>query len=983
MAGEGTDVGRIIGYLLLDRSDWDQGLDAAGRKADELGRKSPKIRIDTNAPEAIAALLGVEAAEKRVGDGASQAKPFVMNLWAALAAAAPAAIPIAGVLGGALIGLLPVLAVVGLGIAGISNQLKAGAQQGTQFAADVASLKGELTTLERTAAGGLLSGLNQAMASSGPLFKTFNGDIGVMSGQLGHIVGSAAPALLAIFTQLNPLFVTFGNLLVRGAGELEHWATSTNGIHSFVAYVQTELPQVMQFLGNLVVLIGHIVQAAAPMGGVMLTGFGTLVRLLDELPISVLQVMVPLLVAGYTALKAYQGIDAIVNGVTSSVTKMTNALGLTGPKAAAAAAATKAALLEEQSAFATNAASIAITESNKAEDVARSSAAIAASLAGTGSILEAESAAAAEAAAEYSAAMATEAEAAFTTAAEISVAAAAASESVNKAGTAARAGWASMLGPIGAVAIGLSILVSAFGSHSAAAQKATQSTNDYSQALQQNANVLADVNVAETAKQLQQSKSFNVADQLNQQNAGLSLSYGDLILAVNGTQDQYQSLITTLHSVADANIAAEGAGAASRAGEGANVTAYNATGRAALGLIGTVTNLRNNLSAAEKQQAALAQAQKDAQVAIDGGTTAVADQAKQYGVTADAYLTAQQAAQKNTAQTSAQTQAFQLENNAIGLVQNALNGLAGVNASVLGAQTSLASATNSAITSFQQNGAAVKGNTASAVANQQALQGNYQAATQLAEAIGKQTGSSAAATKSMVDSKKALEDQLAAQGKLTPAVQAYIDKLYDLKDLKVPPTQIDVDKATADAKIAAFQKEIANLHGKTITISADNSNALNAIVQVGNAIYRLTNQGAEVDIKGSAGVTTRAKAYGGTIPGAAFGATVGGIGGDRSDNQLWRLSPKEEVTPMPWAEKYRPALKAIGSGRFDQYMAAHAPASGGGGVSSAQIAAVASAAAKAAAAEVMAGLPAIVLQADKKELARTVDRGNRLLGVGR
>lgn len=980
MPGEGTDVGRIIGYLLLDRSDWDRGLDAAGRKADELGRKSPKIRIDTNAPEAIAALLGVEAAEKRVGDGASQAKPFVINLWAALAALAPAAIPIAAVLGGAMLGLLPVLATVLLGVKGIGNQMKASAQQGTQFAADVNTLKGELTTLERSAAGGLMSGIDTALRSSGPLFKVLNGDISVMSGQLGHIVGSAAPALVSIFTQLNPLFVTFGNLVARGAGQLEHWAQSGNGMRGFVSYVQATLPQVMQFLGNLVTLIAHVVQAEAPMGGVMLTGIGTLVRLLDEMPISVLQILVPLLVAGYTALKSYQAITAIVNGVTGAVTKMTDALGLTGPKAMLAAAQTKAAMLEEQSAFASEAAAVAAAESEKAAAVAESSAAIAASLAGSGSILEAQAAGASTAAAEYAAAMATEAEASATTAAEIAAAAAAASESVNKAGVAARAGWASMLGPIGAVAVGLAILVSAFGSHSAAAQKAKQSTDDYSQSLQQNANVLADVNVAETAKQLQQSKSFDVADQLNAQNGQLSLSYGQLILAVNGTNDQYQQTIDVLNDVALANSHLEVIGARGRRGVQDTKVVYDEQGTAALKLVGRITDLRNHLSDAQKQQLALDQAQHDAQVAIDGGSTAVANQAKQYGTTADAYLTAQQAAQKNTTQTQAQTIAFQLENNVIGLVQQALQGLAGNNASVLSAQTGLASANIQVATSFQQNGAAITGNSAATVANQQALQGNYQAAVQLSEAIGKQTNSSTAATKSMADSKKALEDELRAQHQLTPAVQAYLDKLYDLKDLKVPPTTLDVDKAAADAKVAAFQKTVLGLKGKVVTITANTADALSAIVQVGNAIYRLNNGQASVSVKGSAGVLSTATAYGGTIPGASGGMTVGGFGGPKSDNVLTFLSPGEEVIQNPWADKYRPALKAMNSGRFNEYMAARTPAGQGGGtVSPAQIAEIA----HAAAAAVMANMPPTVLRTTDQVIANSADRGGRILARGR
>lgn len=63
-----ASVGGIVAYLRLDRSEWDAELAAAGRRADELGRHSPDIRIRTNAPSAIAQLASVAAAVRRLQD---------------------------------------------------------------------------------------------------------------------------------------------------------------------------------------------------------------------------------------------------------------------------------------------------------------------------------------------------------------------------------------------------------------------------------------------------------------------------------------------------------------------------------------------------------------------------------------------------------------------------------------------------------------------------------------------------------------------------------------------------------------------------------------------------------------------------------------------------------------------------------------------------------------------------------------------------
>jgi hypothetical protein len=201
--------------------------------------------------------------------------------------------------------------------------------------------------------------------------------------------------------------------------------------------------------------------------------------------------------------------------------------------------------------------------------------------------------------------------------------------------------------------------------------------------------------------------------------------------------------------------------------------------------------------------------------------------------------------------------------------------LNGVSLDVYSAQTSLASANNSLKDSFAQNGLAIDGSTKAAVANQQALQAQVQAAQRVAEAIGQQTGSSEKAVQSYKDSKKALEDELRAQHELTPAIQDYIDKLYDIANLKVPPTKLDVDAKQALELLTKLKALLDNLR-KPVSISV-----------------------------------TDAPTIGHGLQAFAGGGTVRGPGSSKSDSVLIQASDGEEVTPEPQATKYRAFLKAI------------------------------------------------------------------------
>lgn len=160
---------------------------------------------------------------------------------------------------------------------------------------------------------------------------------------------------------------------------------------------------------------------------------------------------------------------------------------------------------------------------------------------------------------------------------------------------------------------------------------------------------------------------------------------------------------------------------------------------------------------------------------------------------------------------------MQLEGDAAGLLKQQLDILNGKSLNLSQAQTTAASATLGLTKSFKDNGMSLALNTTQGVENRQAIERKVAADQALAEATAKATGSTEKGTASLKNSKTALEDTLRSQGKLTPAVQAYIDKLYAVKDVKVPPTKLEVETKTALEQIKAFQKAIDDLHGKSVT----------------------------------------------------------------------------------------------------------------------------------------------------------------------
>ncbi len=435
----------------------------------------------------------------------------------------------------------------------------------------------------------------------------------------------------------------------------------------------------------------------------------------------------------------------------------------------------------------------------------------------------------------------------------------------------------------GGIAAVLSIGILVYSAFAEQQRQNTQAANDYADALRLSKGAIDDSIRATTAKNLADKGALDQANRL-----GISLS--DVTDAAMGNA----AAMERVKAVTDAatNISAPQASAAQQklAGDANDLNA-------------TLEAQRQALERGIQSQKDYAAATTSTTAATDPQTLAMAALAAKIGTTSAALVTAT-AGQQTTAKAAADAAAkMYVENDAAGILKGSLDALNGKGLSLMQAQTASAAATNSATDSLKKNKDAIDGTSDAAIANQRALQAKAQASQAEAEAVGKATGSSEAAVKAYGDSKTALEASLKVQGLLTPAVQAYIDKLYDLSNLKVPPTKLDVDKAQADADIAALKAQIASIAAQPITLqfTANYSPAVAAALGASRAALTLSH------MPGHAG--------GGLVTGPGSGTSDSILGVTPGGAPITRVSAGEYIVNAAATARNKALLDAINSGQ--------------------------------------------------------------------
>jgi hypothetical protein len=773
--------------------EWRVGFDRAA------GRTTATVKVNADTAKARAEIAALSRdSSKSMGESAGQAN----LLRDAIIALGPAAIPAGAVMAGAFAGAIPAALTLALGIKGIADEMKSGALVGTNYGRDIALLQGEFGRLKSIAAGGLLSGLDRAMQQSGPLFRTLNGDIRGFSAQIGGIVAHIAPALVSILHDLNPLFVTFGNELTKGAATLEHFATSGTGLQSFVAYVQAELPTVEHTLGELIRLVVRLGEGLAPLGHVALSTLGVLASALNAIPVDVLSKLETTAVAAYAAFRTYGLISGIVRSVSGAVEGM-------AAKQAAAAAVTQAALLGQQAAEAESVAAFATAEAAKANAAAEAAVEIAAAMEGTGSVLAATATAAAEDAIVFAAAMQAEADAAALSATEIAAAAAAAAEGVASAGVVASIGWAGLLPVIGAVAIGVGILGAAMLSSGDDARTAAADQNSYADSVKKTTDALGAANIAQTNKNLSDKGALAALDKLHASGDALGVTYADLAFAVNGPTDSLNKLKASLEAVAAAHTHLNTVTV--RGQVVSSTPATDAEGKSALALLGTIKNLRGALLARIKTQEDLNALERATSAAEDGGTAAARRHANALGLGTKAYLDAQTAARKAAASAQANTAAMQAESDAAGLLSQAFDRLNGKTLDISDARIQFAQSLYTTTQGLRKHSQAWQLDTQAGQANQQNVNAAIRSAQSLAQAVSKGTKLTKAGVAAYRESLIVLRQHLIAEGASRGAIERVNTALQGLAHIKIPPTKVDLNTKPAEQRIRTLREFIRSI----------------------------------------------------------------------------------------------------------------------------------------------------------------------------
>jgi hypothetical protein len=305
------NVGELVGYLRLDMGDFETGMAKGQALADKLDGKNVDVKVDADTGVAEAKLAGVAASEAKVDDGnkkiaksGNDAGKGMGALVTAVLLLGPALVPIAAGAAGLAVGFGAMGLAGVLAIVGINQEMKAGTPLGGAYSAMLGTLKGDLTTLGRTAASGTLAPFQQAVGDLQQRMPVLNTIVGQFSVITGKTAGVLTTGLVAAFIALAPLARDAGvyilNLSTRFAELM-----SGPGVVTFGDYVRSVFPQVMQAVESIVTAALRLVAALAPLGLGTLTILRVFTDVINALPVDVLSNLATVAASVYIGFKAY------------------------------------------------------------------------------------------------------------------------------------------------------------------------------------------------------------------------------------------------------------------------------------------------------------------------------------------------------------------------------------------------------------------------------------------------------------------------------------------------------------------------------------------------------------------------------------------------------------------------------------------------------------------------------------------------------
>lgn len=235
---------------------------------------------------------------------------------------------------------------------------------GQQFAKFIFSLKPKFDELRATAAQGLLPGVQKAFETALPYLPPFTEWVGkvaealgvlfVKAGQflstnatwtdfftymgatavptlqqLGRVTRDLATGIVGLIQGFQPFNADIGQGLERLAKRFAVWASTLQAnpsFQEFIGYVKDNGRAVIDFLRELTTFVGHFVDAAAPIGAVVLRAFTGLFHVINLLPVPILSIVLGLiaaLAATMLSLSAAQRTAALVGGTWNKVQAQT------------------------------------------------------------------------------------------------------------------------------------------------------------------------------------------------------------------------------------------------------------------------------------------------------------------------------------------------------------------------------------------------------------------------------------------------------------------------------------------------------------------------------------------------------------------------------------------------------------------------------------------------------------------------------------
>lgn len=297
-----------------------------------LGAESPDITVRANTAKATAELASFAAYVKSVDAEEVNVKVDTKDFSAAgkslgllatsIITLGPALIPVAAgaaAAGGALVGM----GAAGiLAFKGIQAEIAAGTTAGLIFSKGLDTLKGDLGTLEATAASNILGPFVDGVASIQHLMPSLNQDIGMFAGQLGRVASSVLSGIISGFHTLSPLMVQVGSGFESAAKSFQRFA-SGSGLQKFGDYAASVLPSVVATLQSLGTAAIHIVEAFAPIGSTVLAGLKGVADVINSIPVGVLSAFATAAVSAVIGLKGMQ----IAGSVAGGISRLSVALG--------------------------------------------------------------------------------------------------------------------------------------------------------------------------------------------------------------------------------------------------------------------------------------------------------------------------------------------------------------------------------------------------------------------------------------------------------------------------------------------------------------------------------------------------------------------------------------------------------------------------------------------------------------------------------